>query len=79
MEALDALLAGNKGEENPHIWSSDNWLLHEAGKYMRERGLSTPCAAKKSRGFSVKAETFGGNIFLVKFNTDLSAATVERK
>lgn len=46
--------AGYNGAENPHLWSSDLWLVHEAGAYMQRTGRGNPLHAKKSRGYTVK-------------------------
>ena len=43
--------------ENPHLWSSDNWLLFQAGFLFAKRGASTPIKATKSRGYSVRIFT----------------------
>jgi len=62
---------------NPHIWSSNNWLLFEAGNLFRNGGWSTPIRAKKSRGYTVRVETIA-NDFLIRFDGDDLIPWIER-
>jgi len=62
---------------NPHLWSSDNWLLFEAGYLFAKRGTSTPIKATKSRGFSVRIFT-QANQWIMRFNKRLNFEGLER-
>jgi hypothetical protein len=54
---------------NPHIWSSTHWMLFEAGRVWNRCGRSSPIAARKSRGYSVRIDT-AANSFVVNFVGD---------
>jgi hypothetical protein len=61
----------------PHLWSSDLWMAFRAGQQMAGTSLVVRC--RKSRGHSIRAETIGGNAFIVKFaGKNLSSITVDR-
>ena len=62
---------------NPHLWSSDNWLLFEAGYLFAKRGASTPIKAIKSRGFSVRILT-EANQWIMRFDKRLNFESLER-
>ena len=70
-------VAGYNGAVNPSLFSSDNWLLHEAGHAFERKGYLMPTMAKKSRGYTVKAQT-PDNDFMIKFSKDLKTCTIER-
>lgn len=62
-EALEVVLAGYDANStpltsltgvNPYYYSSDNWLLWEAGHFLHRTGYARPARAKKSRGYVVK-------------------------
>ncbi len=55
--AVNGYQAPNGSDDNPYLWSSDNWLLFELGVYFNRTGRATPCNVSKSRGFSVNANT----------------------
>ena len=54
---------------NPYIWSSNCWLLFEAGLLWANRGSSAPVSARKSRGYTVKVQTYA-NDWLISFVGD---------
>ena len=62
---------------NPHLWSSDNWLLFQAGFLFAKRGASTPIKATKSRGFSVRILT-EANQWIMRFDKRLYFEGLER-
>ena len=62
---------------NPHLWSSDNWLLFQAGFLFAKRGASTPIKATKSRGFSVRIFT-QANQWIMRFDKRLNFESLER-
>jgi hypothetical protein len=62
---------------NPHLWSSDNWLLFQAGFLFAKRGASTPIKATKSRGFSVRIFT-QANQWVMRFDKRLNFESLER-
>lgn len=76
-EQLQIVLNGYEGKENPFLWGSNNWLLHEAGKGMAKAGYSKPVFGKKSRGFTVKMQT-SANDFTAKFDDELKLIAIER-
>lgn len=63
--------------ENPHLWSSDNWLLFQAGFLFAKRGASTPIKATKSRGYSVRIFT-QANEWVMRFDKRLNFEGLER-
>ena len=63
--------------QNPFIWSSDYWLLFEAGCLFAKRGASTPIKAIKSRGFSVRILT-EANQWIMRFDKRLNFEGLER-
>jgi hypothetical protein len=65
--------------DNPYLWSSDNWLAYDAGYVFAKRGASTPIKARKSRGYSVRVETAGGNEFVIQYDKYLRAISIDRK
>jgi hypothetical protein len=80
MQANEQLKIFNSGymlNPNPWLWSSDPWLLHQAGLAYSVKGCSRPVKAKKSRGYTVRVATLD-NDFIVKFSKNLETATVER-
>lgn len=75
----DIFMDGFNGEENRHLFSSNYWLLHEAGANFYKKGTSHPVIVKKSRGYTVKVTTAGNTDFLIKFHGNkLEKATIER-
>jgi hypothetical protein len=74
----EAFKAGYDGLNNPYIWSSDNWLLHEAGKSFENRGYPLPNKAWKSRGYAVRAESNTSYYKIVFTGDKLEFVTVER-
>ena len=62
---------------NPHLWSSDNWLLFQAGFLFAKRGASTPIKATKSRGYSVRIFT-QVNEWIMRFDKRLNFESLER-
>jgi hypothetical protein len=56
----------------PFLYSSDNWLLFQAGAWLSRKGLPKPREAKKSRGYRVIVD--GRTLSLVDDGTDLGAA-----
>ena len=63
---------------NPHLFSSDRWMAHQAGRALAAR--ARPARAWKARGHAVNVEGSGGNLFRVAFSgKDLGTASVERK
>lgn len=63
---------------NPHLFSSDCWMGHEAGRALAAR--ARPARAWKARGHAVNVEGSGGNLFRVAFSGGgLEKVSVERK
>lgn len=63
----DMFLAGFDSQSgNPHLWSSDNWLMHNAGQAYKSYGYAreTVKSAHKSRGFVVRVETKTGRLMM---------------
>lgn len=67
-EALEVVMAGYDANSapltsltgvNPYLYSSDFWLLWEAGHWLQRTGKSRPVRAKKSRGYVVKVSYNG--------------------
>lgn len=63
-ECLRGYLGSDRTE--PHF-SSDAWLAFAAGQQLAKFNVSPPFACAKSRRFSIKIETFGGALWIVKF------------
>jgi hypothetical protein len=62
---------------NPHIWSSNNWLLWEAGRLWVVSVRSEPMMARKSRGYTARIDTHA-NEWIVKFTGDALTPSLER-
>jgi hypothetical protein len=75
-----AFIAGARSDThdaNPHIWSSNDWLMWEAGRVWVISGRSEPMMARKSRGYSVRVNTCA-NEWIVKFTGDALTPAIER-
>ena len=68
-DAVAGYLARDDRSHNPYLFSSDCWLVWEAGYQLAYVGCSKPVKAKKSRGYSVTLWT-QANKFTVKFEGD---------
>jgi hypothetical protein len=78
---LDIFLEGYNAQDkinNPFMWSSDSWLVWDAGFLFGKKGYCQPIKVKKSRGYSVKVQTHA-NDFTIKYDTaTLAKTTIER-
>lgn len=68
--ALEVVLAGYDANSapmtsltgvNPYYYSSDCWLMWEAGHWLQRSGMARPMRAKKSRGYVVKVSYNGAH------------------
>jgi len=64
-------------DTNPHIWSSTNWLMWDAGRAWVTGCRSEPVMARKSRGYAVRVDTYA-NEWVIKFTGDALTPAVER-
>jgi len=62
---------------NPYIWSSNAWLMWEAGRVWVMSGRSEPMMARKSRGYTARVNTHA-NEWIVKFTGDALTPAIER-
>jgi hypothetical protein len=61
----------------PYLHSSAAWMGYRAGQQIR--GMSGVRKCRMSRGYSVRIETTGGSLIIVKFEgNDLGIITMER-
>jgi len=75
-----AFIAGARSDThdvNPHIWSSNDWLMWEAGRVWVMSVRSEPMMARKSRGYTARINTCA-NEWIVKFTGDALTPSVER-
>ena len=75
-----AFIAGERSDEhdtNPYIWSSNNWLMWEAGRVWVMSCRSEPVMARKSRGYTARVNTCA-NEWIVKFTGDALTPSLER-
>ena len=73
-------LAGARSDThdvNPHMWSSNDWLMWEAGRAWVMSGRSEPMMARKSRGYTARVNTHA-TAWVIKFTGDALPPTVER-
>ena len=56
-------------DKNPYIWSSNVWLMWEAGRLWAVGGRSEPVIARKSRGYTVRVQT-QANDWVIEFAGD---------
>jgi hypothetical protein len=68
-EALEGFNAYKAGGTCPYLFSSDCWLVWQAGFEMARYNFAPPAMAKKSTGYSVKTRTLQG-IITIKFTGD---------
>ena len=62
---------------NPHRWSSNDWLMWEAGRAWVMSGRCEPMMARKSRGYTARVNTHA-TAWVIKFTGDALTPTVER-
>jgi hypothetical protein len=62
---------------NPYIWSSNAWLMWEAGRLWVTGGRSEPVMARKSRGYTARVNTHA-MAYVIKFTGDALTPSVER-
>ncbi len=62
---------------NPYIWSSNAWLMWEAGRAWVMTGRCEPMMARKSRGYTARVNTYA-NEWVIKFTGDTLTPSVER-
>jgi len=75
-----AFIAGTRSDAhdtNPYIWSSNDWLMWEAGRLWVMGGRSEPVMARKSRGYTARINTCA-NEWVVKFTGDALTPAIER-